>query len=121
MKRLLLTSILLVLSNVAFAEVGPLTAATQKYFAETGQCYIKYRHNSQFNQSHSKMMGGLFGKAIKPNPKYANTVYSLVYEFTKGEEGEANIDIQDEFQTEVIDATNSKSRVIAMNLFSESA
>lgn len=97
MKRLLLTSILLVLSNVAFAEVGPLTAATQKYFAETGQCYIKYYDYSQSKMMQStmkgntKMKGGLFGISMAPKvEKNGKLLPSALIEFTKGEAGEAN-------------------------------
>lgn len=96
MKKLVMTSILLILSNVAFAEVGPLTAATQKYFAETGQCYIKYYDYSQAKmmqssmQSNPKMKGGLFGNPFKTKSKDGKLQPSAVFEFTKGENCEAN-------------------------------
>lgn len=96
MKRVLLASVLLVLSNVTFAEVGPLTAATQKYFAETGQCYIKYYDYSQAKMTQSamqgnpKMMGGLFGNPFKAKTKDGKLQPSALFEFTKGEAGEAN-------------------------------
>ena len=97
MKKLIMMSILLVLSNVAFAEVGPLTAATQKYFAETGQCYIKYHDYSQAKMSQSvmqnspKMKGGFFGISMAPKAKKDGKLQpSTLFEFTKGEAGEAN-------------------------------
>lgn len=73
-----MASALLVFCNVAFAEVGPLTAATQKFFAETGQCYFKY-----YDYSHSKMANSFTNKDKPMKP-------SSVIEYSKGTGYEAH-------------------------------
>lgn len=96
MRTILFTFCLMLFCNFAFADVGPLTAATQKFFAETGQCYIKYYDYSQAKamqsamQGNPKMMGGLFGNPFKVKTKNGKLQPSNLFEFTKSEEGEAN-------------------------------
>ncbi len=97
MKKLIFSLCVVMVSNIAFAEVGPLTLATQKYFAETGECYIKYYDYSQAKmmqstmQTNPKMMkGGLFGNPFKSKAKDGKLEPSASFEFTKGVAGEAN-------------------------------
>ena len=78
MKKLSITLLLLTMSNVVFADIGPLTLNLQKYFAETEQCYFKY-----YDYSISKMMNSFSNKnkTLKP--------YSVI-ELTKDDKFEAH-------------------------------